>query len=121
MLEKEGRKKSYDDDYNKSKKDIQNDLDEARQRIEQMSVEQENVQRLLNEAQIENANIIELLSDADAAIERYKQERENEVLKITSRDIQLTGTELGETHSRPALIELHVTVGWDRPARLGKV
>ncbi|XP_062506344.1 probable serine/threonine-protein kinase DDB_G0281745 [Corticium candelabrum] len=77
------------------KHDVQNDLDEARQQLEQMSVEKENVQRLLNEAQIEKANIVELLSDADAAIERYKQERENEVFKIPSHDIQLTGTELG--------------------------
>ncbi|XP_062507041.1 probable serine/threonine-protein kinase DDB_G0281745 [Corticium candelabrum] len=60
-----------------------------------MSVEKENVQQLLNEAEIEKGNIVELLSDADTAIERYKQERENEVFKISSRDIQLTGTELG--------------------------
>ncbi|XP_062506307.1 ankyrin repeat and KH domain-containing protein 1-like [Corticium candelabrum] len=77
------------------KHDVQNDLDEARQQIEQLSVEKENVQQLLNEAEIEKGNVVELLSDADAAIERYKQERENEVFKIPSRDIQLTGTELG--------------------------
>ena len=77
------------------KHDVQNDLDEARQQLEQMIVEKENVQRLLNEAQIEKANIVELLSDADAAIERYKEERENEVFKIPSHDIQLTDTELG--------------------------
>ena len=99
------------------KHDVQNDLDEARQQIEQMSVEKENVQRLLNEAQIEKANVVELLSDFDAAIERYKQEREIEVFKISSHDIQLTGTELGrgsyggETHFRPALIDLHGTIG----------
>ncbi|XP_062507311.1 probable serine/threonine-protein kinase DDB_G0281745 [Corticium candelabrum] len=74
---------------------VQKDLDEARQQIEQMSVEQENLMRLLTEEQIEKANIVELLSDADAAIERYKQERENQVFNIPLRDIQLTGTELG--------------------------
>ena len=82
----------------RERKEIRNvwkDLDEARQQIEQMSVEQENLMRLLNEEQIEKANILELLSDADAAIERYKQERENEVFNIPSHDIQLTGTELG--------------------------
>ncbi|XP_062500375.1 probable serine/threonine-protein kinase DDB_G0281745 [Corticium candelabrum] len=77
------------------KRNVQKDLDEARQQIEQMSVEQENLMRLLNEEQIEKANVVELLSDADAAIERYKQERENQVFNIPSRDIQLTGTELG--------------------------
>ncbi|XP_062506694.1 ankyrin repeat domain-containing protein 17-like isoform X2 [Corticium candelabrum] len=77
------------------KRNVQKDLDEARQQIEEMSVEQENLMRLQNEEQLEKANILELLSDADAAIERYKQERENEVFNIPSHDIQLTGTELG--------------------------
>ena len=57
--------------------------------------EKENLQRLLNEEQREKANIVDLLSDADAAIEQYKQGQENEVLNISSHDIQLTHTELG--------------------------
>ncbi|XP_062507115.1 ankyrin repeat domain-containing protein 17-like isoform X2 [Corticium candelabrum] len=77
------------------KRSVQKDLDEARQQIEQMSVDQENLVRLLNEEQIGKANVVELLSDADAAIERYKQERENQVFNIPSCDIQLTDTELG--------------------------
>ena len=87
---------------------IQKDLDEARQQIEQMSVEQENLMRLLNEEQIEKANVVELLSDADAAIERYKQERENQVFNIPSCDIQLTGTELGRGSYGG---EMHIILG----------
>ena len=87
---------------------VQKDLDEARQQIEQMSVDQENLMRLLNEEQLEKANIVELLSDADAAIERYKQERENQVFNIPSCDIQLTGTELGRGSYGG---EMHILLG----------
>ena len=53
----------------------------------------ENLEQQLNQEQREKANVVELLAESDAAIERYEQE--NEVFNIPSHDIQLTGTELG--------------------------
>ena len=66
------------------------DKQEQQQRLER---EKNNLQQQLNQVQRENANFVELLADADAAMVRYKQE--NEVSNIPSHDIQLTGTELG--------------------------
>ena len=77
------------------KHNVQKDLDEARTQIKQLSEEKANLQQLLNEKQREKATIEEMLSDADAVIERYKQRQRSEVLNIPSHDIQLTGTELG--------------------------
>ncbi|XP_062523481.1 probable serine/threonine-protein kinase DDB_G0281745 [Corticium candelabrum] len=66
------------------------DKQEQQQRLER---EKNNLQQQLNQVQRENANFVELLAGADAAMVRYKQE--NEVSNIPSHDIQLTGTELG--------------------------
>ena len=66
---------------------------ELQQQIQQRLQDEEHFQQLLNEEQREKACLVELLSDAEAAIERYKQD--NEVFNIPSHDIQLTGTELG--------------------------
>ena len=66
------------------------DKQEQQQRLER---EKNNLQQQLNQVQRENANFVELLADADAAMVRYKQE--NEVSNIPCHDIQLTGTELG--------------------------
>ncbi|XP_062523532.1 probable serine/threonine-protein kinase DDB_G0281745 [Corticium candelabrum] len=77
------------------KHNLQKNLDEAQQHIQQLIEEKNNLQRLLIEKRREKSNIEELLADADAAIERYKQRQRNEVLNIPSHDIQLTNTELG--------------------------
>ncbi|XP_062523919.1 probable serine/threonine-protein kinase DDB_G0281745 [Corticium candelabrum] len=55
----------------------------------------EHLQQLLTEEQRRTANIEELLSDAEAALERNNQKKESEVLNIPSHDIRLTDTELG--------------------------
>ncbi|XP_062523849.1 probable serine/threonine-protein kinase DDB_G0281745 [Corticium candelabrum] len=55
----------------------------------------EHLQQLLTEEQRRMANIEELLSDAEAAVERNNQRKESEVLNISSHDIRLTDTELG--------------------------
>ena len=68
-------------------------VDRERRDKQRLEREKDNLQQQLNREQREKANILELLSESDAAIERYKQE--NEVFNIPSRDIQLTGTELG--------------------------
>ncbi|XP_062505268.1 probable serine/threonine-protein kinase DDB_G0281745 isoform X2 [Corticium candelabrum] len=68
-------------------------VDRERRDKQRLEREKDNLQQQLNQEQREKANILELLSESDAAIERYKQE--NEVFNIPSHDIQLTGTELG--------------------------
>ena len=75
--------------------DKQKNLDEAQHQIEEISEQKENLQQLLNEKETEKANLVELLADADVAIERHKERQRNEVVKIPSRDIRLTRTELG--------------------------
>ena len=68
-------------------------VDRERRDKQRLEREKDNLQQQLNREQREKANILELLSESDAAIERYKQE--NEVCNIPSDDIQLTGSELG--------------------------
>ncbi|XP_062523739.1 probable serine/threonine-protein kinase DDB_G0281745 [Corticium candelabrum] len=68
-------------------------VDRERRDKQRLEREKDNLQQQLNQEQREKANIVELLSESDAAIERYEQE--NEVFNIPSHDIQLTGTELG--------------------------
>ena len=68
-------------------------VDRERRDKQRLERDKANLQQQLNQEQREKANVVELLSESDAAIERYKQE--NEVFNIPSHDIQLTGTELG--------------------------
>ncbi|XP_062523531.1 probable serine/threonine-protein kinase DDB_G0281745 [Corticium candelabrum] len=68
-------------------------VDRERRDKQRLEREKDNLQQQLNREQREKANILELLAESDAAIERYK--KENEVFNILSHDIQLTGTELG--------------------------
>ena len=68
-------------------------VDRERRDKQRLEREKDNLQQQLNQEQREKVNVIELLAESDAAIERYEQE--NEVFNIPSHDIQLTGTELG--------------------------
>ena len=77
-------------------------VDRERRDKQRLEREKDNLQQQLNQEQREKANIVELLSESDAAIERYEQE--NEVFNIPSHDIQLTGTELGRGAYRGEII-----------------
>ena len=73
--------------------DLGHAVDRERRDKQRLEREKDNLEQQLNQEQREKANVVELLSESDAAIERYEQE--NEVFNIPSHDIQLTGTELG--------------------------
>ncbi|XP_062504725.1 centrosome-associated protein CEP250-like [Corticium candelabrum] len=70
------------------KLNLQRQFDESRVQIEAL-------QCSLNDLRVQKSNIEELLSDAEATIERYKEREQTEVLRIASHDIQLTDRKLG--------------------------
>ena len=70
---------------------------EERLQVDKLNLQRqlEALQRLLNDVQVQKSNIEELLSDAEATIERYEEREQTEVLCIASHNIQLTDTKLG--------------------------
>ena len=94
-VEKVERENAVSEERRRGEERLQVDKLNIQRQLDESRVQNEALQRSLNDLQVQKSNTEELLSDAEATIERYKEREQTEVLRIASNDIQLTDTKLG--------------------------